>query len=150
MTIAQSARGLQFETHTDDTGRLHHLRLIPTIARFRAGDASVDVPFKTQGPDFVRQDIIVRMGGYAPMTWPRGAKPAFDPEATLPLARQIDEIWKKAGAMTIEFVLPEGGEIVAMSESFPYAGDKAAAEFARLDKDKAKMISGGECQVLSD
>ena len=52
--------------------------------------------------------------------------------------------------MTIEFILPETGAVVATSEALPYAGDKAAAEFARMNGRASEMISGGKCQYLAD
>lgn len=146
--VQQSVSNLKFETHVDADGRLHHLRLAPLEARFRAGESVVAVPFKTQGPDLRRQDIIVRLGAFQPSTWPTGGKPDFDPRATLPVAEEIMAIWKKAGSMTIELALPEGGAVIATSGALPFVGDEVGAEFTRMNGRAREMLSGGKCQYL--
>ncbi len=138
--------GIRFEVHTDAQGRTHRLTLVAFEARFKAGDEVVSVPFRSQGPDLRRQDIALRLGAYPHPTWPVGQQAPFDPTATLPVVKQIDAAWRKAGTLTIELVLGEGGAVVATSEPLSYPGDKAAAEFVRMNARAPEMISGGVCQ----
>ncbi len=150
VSVDNSFRNLKFETHVDGDGRLHHLRLVALEARFKAGGETISVPFRSQGPDLARQDFVIRLGSFPSPTRPTGGSVAFDPKATLPVMEQIDSAWKKAGTMTIEFILPETGAVVATSQALPYAGDKAAAEFMRMNGRAGEMISGGKCQYLAD
>ncbi len=151
VTLDNSVRNDQFQYYTDAEGRSIYLRLVPMVARFKAGEAVVDVPFSTQGPDLLRQDLIIRLGAYTSTTWPRGPRPEFDPKASLPTVQQIDANWRKAGTMTIEILTTgDNPTVAATSDTLPYPGDKAAAEFARLNGRASEMIKGGECQHITD
>jgi hypothetical protein len=145
--IEQSAKDVKYEDHVNANGKLLYLRLLPLEARFRAGDQTIIAPFRTQGPDFKRQEMIVRLGAFAPETRPTGAAQVFDPQATLPLAQKVDTAWRQAGTMTIEFALPDGGAVVATSEPLAYP-DGIDAEFARMNGQARKMLNGGKCQYL--
>ncbi len=146
--VEQSAVGVKYEDHVDARGKLHYMRLLPLEARFKAGDVTIAVPFRTQGPDYKRQDVIIRLGAFAPETRLVGSAATFDPEATLPTLREIDAAWKKAGSMTLEIALPEGGAVVSTSGLLPYAGDEVGAEFSRMNGRAREMLSGGKCQYL--
>lgn len=142
--------GVKSERHTDGTGRVYRMSVVPLEARFKAGDTIVTVPFSSRGLDLRRQEVEVMLGAYAPRTWLSGESNTFDPAATLPVVQQIDAAWKAAGAMTIELALPDDGPVVATSEALAYVGDAATVEFARMDGRAHEMISGGKCQFLTD
>lgn len=146
--IEQRAVGLKFEDHVDARGKLHYMRVLPLEARFKAGDVTIAVPFRTQGPDYKRQDVIIRLGAFVPETRLVGSAATFDPTATLPTLLEIDAAWKKAESMIFEIALPEGGAVVATSEPLAYEGDKAAAEFASMTARAREMLVGGKCQYL--
>lgn len=147
--VQQNAAGVKYENHVDAKGKVHYMRLLPLEARFRAGDTTIVAPFRTQGPDYKRQDVIVRLGAFAPETRLAGSADAvFDPKATLPLLQEINAAWRQAGTLTIDFALPEGGAVIATSGALPYVGDEAGAEFTRMNGRAREMLSGGKCQYL--
>lgn len=146
--VSPTTPGITHERHTDEKSQVHSLTRIALEARFKAGDVVVAVPFKSQGADTRRQKIDLRIG-YPLQTWPVGKKPEVDTAANQQLVNKIDAAWKAAGALTIELALADG-TVVATSDALSYIGDKAAAEFARLNGRAGEMIRGGKCQFLSD
>lgn len=150
ITVDRTIKTVKYESHVDGNGRVQNLSLVPLEARFRAGDKTLVVPFRTQGPDLQRQDVTLRLGSFAPPTRLVGGGPAFDAKATLPLLQEVEAAWQAAGTMTIEFALPEGGAVVATSQPLGYVGDKMRAEFAKMNGRAREMLSGGKCQYLSD
>ena len=140
---------VKFEDHVDANGKLLYLRRVPLEARFRAGDDTIVAQFRTQGPDLARQDVVLRLGAFAPPTRLVGGESAFDPKATLPIVQKIDAAWREAGAMTIEIGLAEGGAVVATSEPLAYNGEKVGAEFAQMNGRAREMITGGKCRFLN-
>ncbi|MDP3494733.1 MAG: hypothetical protein Q8R82_16600 [Hyphomonadaceae bacterium] len=148
--FSSTIAGEQSEVHVDDSGKVMQLRLVPLEARFKAADTVVSVPFKSQGPDIRRQDVEVRLGAYSPPSRRSGEPSQFDPKATLPLIAEIDAAWRKAGSLMIEFALADSGAAVATSDALPYIGEKAAAEFVKMNGRASQMISGGKCRFLTD
>lgn len=134
------------ENHVDLNGKLLNLRLVPLEARFRAGDDMLVAPFRTQGRDLANQDVVLRLGTFAPPTRLVGGDRNFDPRATFPLAQKIEAAWRKAGTMTIEIGLSDGGTVVATSGALAYDGKKVDAEFAQMNGRAREMISGAKCQ----
>jgi len=148
VNIDSRVAAVKFEDHVDANGKLLYLRLVPLEARFRAGDDTIIAPFRTQGPDLARQDVVLRLGAFAPPTRPVGGGANFDPKVTLPLAQKIEAAWRKAGTITIEIGLPDGGAVVATSGALAYDSGKVDAEFAKMNSRAREMISGGKCQYL--
>lgn len=144
-------KGVKYETHASDDKSYMSLQVIPLEAHFKAGDATVTAPLSaTRERNMRSAKMALRLGAYTPVSWIQGKKPDFDPAATLPEVQAIHGAWKSAGAMTIEFVEPQSGAVIAVSDPIAYFGDKAEAEFARANGRARDMLRGGKCQYLGD
>lgn len=144
-------KGIKYETHANDDKSYIPLQVMPLEAHFKAGDTTLIAPLSATRERNIRSaKMALRLGAYTPASWVQGKKAEFDPAATLPQVQAIHAAWKAAGAMTIEFVLPETGALVAISEPIAYFGDKAEAEFARANGRAREMLRGGKCQYLED
>ncbi len=151
VNFPDNAKGIKYETHASDDKSYMSMNVLQLEARFNAGDATVMVPLSAISDRKARSaKMSIRLGAYPLTSWVQGKKPEFDPAATLPQVQAIHAGWKTAGAMTIKFVEPQSGAVVAVSDPIAYFGDKAEAEFARANGRAREMLRGGKCQYLED
>jgi hypothetical protein len=149
VNFPDNTKGIKFETHASDDRSYLSFRVLPLEVRFKAGDAVVSAPLSaTRESNGRTAKVVLRLGAYSPASWVQGKKPVFDPAETLPQVLAIQNAWKSAGAMTIEFVEPQSGAIVAVSSTIDYFGDKAEAEANRANSRARDMLKGGKCQYL--
>lgn len=151
VSFPATAKGITYETHASDDKSYMSMNALPLEARFKAGDKTVAFPVKAISDRNSRSaKISIRLGAYPPTSWVQGKKTNFDPKATLPQVQDIHDAWKSAGAMKIEFVEPQSGAVVAMSDPIAYFGGEAETESVRANGRAREMLRGGKCQYLED